>query len=120
MSFDKVWTQTNGQDNNRLERHAAEEAGRGQEFLAEAEMLRAQGHYVTLPAGENCLIDELFLFRDAAAATEFYERGFAAWEKFLEGEAEGFGFDSVRLYEFGRLVASKSCPPSMRLDVGYE
>ena len=120
MSFDKIWIQTNGQDNNWLERYAAEKAGRKNEFLAEAEMLCAQGHYVTLAAGNGCLIDELFLFRDAATATEFYEHGFAAWEKFLEGEAEGFGFDSVRLYEFGRLVASKSCPPSMRLEVGHE
>jgi hypothetical protein len=120
MSFDKIWIQSIGQDNDWLERHAAEEAGRGQEYLAEAAKLNTQGHYVTLAAGNGCLIDELFLFRDAAAATEFFESGFAAWERFPEGEAEGYGFDSVCLYEFGRLVASKSCPPSMRLEVEHE
>jgi hypothetical protein len=44
MSFDKIWIQTIGQDNDWLERHAADEAGRKNEFLAEAEMLYAQGH----------------------------------------------------------------------------
>jgi hypothetical protein len=92
------------------------EEAKSNELEAEAKRLHAPGHFVTLSAGENCLIDELFLFRDAVEATEFYERGFAAWEKFLEGEAEGF----ARLYEFGRLVASKSCPPSIRLEVNHE
>ena len=120
MSFDKIWIQTNGQDNNWLERNAAEKAGRKNEFFAEAEMLGAQGHYVTLSAGKNCLIDEIFLFRDAAAATEFYERGYAAWEKYFPMETESFGFDSVSLYADRRLVATKSCPPSMHLEVEQE
>ena len=120
MSFDKIWIQTNDQDNNWLERYAAEKAGRKNEFRAEAEMLCAQGHYVTLAAGNGCLIDELFLFRDAVAAAEFYERGFAGWEKYSLLETESFGFDSVSLYEDGRLVATKSCPPSMRLEVKDE
>jgi len=53
-------------------------------------------------------------------SAEFYERGFAEWEKYSPRETESFGFDSVSLYEDGRLVATKSCPPSMRLEVGHE
>jgi hypothetical protein len=86
------------------------------ELRDQVDRLRTQGIFVVLRAGRYFLIDEKFLFDDRAEAEEFFEQGFAAWELSIDDDDESAGFEEVSLYIGGCLVASKSCPPSKRLD----
>ncbi|MGB8028375.1 MAG: hypothetical protein WCF30_01815 [Terracidiphilus sp.] len=113
MSYDRIWIESTEHRRGLLERHEAAKKNRGDEFYANFDRLYAQGDFVVLSAGKNCIFEEIVLFEDGISAQEFYERGFQKWERFPDDdEEEGFGFQEVSLYQAGCMVASKSCAPS--------
>ena len=120
MSYDRIRIERKEYPGGWLERWEAEKKNLSDDFYANFNRLHTQGHFVVLSAGKNCLFDEMFLFEAGVDAQEFYQRGYRKWEKFPIDEEEGFGFQEVTLYQDGRLVATKSCPPSMRLEVEHE
>jgi hypothetical protein len=120
MSYDRIWIESTEHPRGLLERWEAEKKNLSDDFDANFNRLYAQGDFVVLSAGKNCMFDEMFLFEAGTDAQEFYERGYRKWERFPIDEEEGFGFQEVTLYQDGHLVATKSCEPSTRIEVGHE
>lgn len=120
MGYDRIWIESNEHPNGLLERTEAEEKNVSDGFEINFNRLYAQGHRVVLVAGKNHCFEELFLFENSSDAREFYEYGFQKWESFIGDDEEGCGFEQVALYRDGHLVATKSCEPSMRLEMRHQ
>jgi hypothetical protein len=120
MSYDKIRIQHAGQKGEWIERQQAAKMNMSEQFVLTCNRLYTQGNYVELTAGKNYCCDELFLFEAGADAQDFYDSKFLAWESFPKADDEGCGYQEVSLYICGRHIATKSCPPSMRLEVRHE
>jgi hypothetical protein len=120
MSYDRIRIRTNQCPGGWLERNQAAKMSLSEQFELTFARLCTQGNFVVLVAGQNLASDELFLFEEVSDAQEFYDSGFMKWESFTGHDEEGCGFQEVSLHRDGRLVATKSCPPSMHLEVQHE
>jgi hypothetical protein len=119
MSYDKIWIKRSEHPEEWLERSSAAKKNLNDEFNSNFDRLYTQGHFVVLVAGKNFLFDELFLFESSASAQNFYDSGFINWESFMGGDNEGCGFQEISLYSGGHLVATKSCEPTMLIEVKH-
>jgi hypothetical protein len=105
MSYDHIFL-CNGRDRSIWRRLPADP----DDLFEEADRLRKQGHLVTLSAGQNGAIEELFLFAIFDDARWFFSGEFLAYEYLIDDQP--CGFQEVSLFENGKLVETKSVPPS--------
>ena len=120
MSYDRIWIASTEHPGGWLERRQAERLNLGDEFETSRKRLYAQGDFVVLIAGTNFLFDELFLFEQARDARDFYDNGFMKFESFIGDDDLGCGFEEISLYQAGKRVATKSCPPTKRIEAKNE